>query len=62
MQKIIKVDIWSLDVCAENPCSNGGTCVEKNGTANCSCPSGFVGKYCETKGAFNIEILRHFLN
>ncbi|XP_040203395.1 zonadhesin-like [Rana temporaria] len=39
--------------CLENPCENGGTCVELSGTDNttdgmhCMCPSTHKGTYCE---------------
>ena len=45
-----------LDACANNPCTNGGICVDINGIPKCSCPTGFNGKHCETSGLFNIDI------
>lgn len=46
-----------LDACADYPCSNGGTCVENNGTPKCNCPTGFVGNHCETKGNSKIKTI-----
>jgi len=36
------------DVCAPNPCQNGGTCSDVGGAAACACPAGFTGDTCET--------------
>ena len=46
-----------VDVCADNPCKNGGTCKAEKKIAVCKCPSGFSGKFCE-KGSFFFS-LRH---
>ncbi|KAL5006010.1 hypothetical protein ScPMuIL_017168 [Solemya velum] len=35
------------DVCAENPCQNGGTCVSNHGTFYCQCPKHYAGARCE---------------
>jgi len=45
-----------LVTCPTEPCQNNGTCTpvpcQNNGTCEnyCSCPDGFIGKYCETFG------------
>ncbi len=40
---------WSCDdVCLSSPCENGGTCFENElGLAECDCPDGFSGEFCE---------------
>ena len=35
------------DLCAPNPCSNGGTCVASGGNIKCSCRLGFAGDLCQ---------------
>ena len=55
--KTNRTNYFISDACADNPCSNGGICVDENGTPRCTCPTGFVGKNCETKGVINIGIL-----
>lgn len=37
----------SADSCLENPCLNGGTCVEGE-SARCFCLSGYGGDFCQT--------------
>ncbi|XP_041648483.1 brevican core protein [Cheilinus undulatus] len=37
----------SADSCLENPCLNGGTCVDGE-SRSCVCLSGYVGDFCET--------------
>lgn len=32
------------NLCANNPCKNGGECNVVNGIVNCSCPPGVAGK------------------
>ncbi|XP_072266263.1 IgGFc-binding protein-like [Pyxicephalus adspersus] len=49
--------------CLENPCENGGICVEVEGTDNatsgmhCQCPSSHKGPYCEEENDFNNTVL-----
>uniref|UniRef100_G3Q0T7 Brevican n=1 Tax=Gasterosteus aculeatus aculeatus TaxID=481459 RepID=G3Q0T7_GASAC len=38
---------WPPDSCLQNPCLNGGTCVE-GGPARCFCLSGYGGDLCQT--------------
>ena len=35
------------DVCASNPCMNGGRCVQSGTAYSCTCPDGFTGLNCE---------------
>ena len=40
----------SQDDCARNnPCQNGGECVQRAGMTACNCPLGFGGAYCEQR-------------
>ena len=52
---------YILDVCADYQCSNGGKCVENNGTPKCNCPVGFSGINCEKKGITNNDSNTHLL-
>ncbi|XP_048848498.1 brevican core protein-like isoform X2 [Brienomyrus brachyistius] len=36
------------DPCLENPCSNGGTCVEEKGSVKCLCLPTYGGELCQT--------------
>ncbi|KAI1901430.1 hypothetical protein AGOR_G00034360 [Albula goreensis] len=36
------------DACLENPCANGGTCVEEGGSTKCLCLPTYGGDYCQT--------------
>ena len=58
---INKIEILSenIDVCASNPCQNGGTCVHGinyTTTYICKCDVGYVGHNCD-KGIFIIVML-----
>ena len=41
------VDIDECD--RDNPCENGATCIDTDGSYNCSCSSGYTGDNCETE-------------
>ena len=41
-----------INECASLPCFNGGTCVDKLNSFECTCNSGFQGKHCES-GSFH---------
>jgi hypothetical protein len=34
--------------CEENPCKNGGTCIDGINSYTCECPAGYTGTNCET--------------
>ena len=36
------------DECWNEPCLNGGTCLDGIAHYNCSCPAGFAGSRCQT--------------
>ncbi|KAI1886040.1 hypothetical protein AGOR_G00209940 [Albula goreensis] len=38
-----------LDACLENPCANGGTCVESGGSVKCLCLPSYGGDFCQTE-------------
>ena len=37
----------NVDECQTNPCLNGGSCTNKHGDYECTCPAEFTGKNCE---------------
>ncbi|KAJ8398419.1 hypothetical protein AAFF_G00426740 [Aldrovandia affinis] len=39
------------DACLENPCSNGGTCIESGVSVKCLCLPSYGGDFCETEMA-----------
>ena len=42
------------DECANNPCLNGGTCVDGCSSYSCTCPSGYTGPNCELEGNLRV--------
>ena len=42
--EIIKIDI---DDCVDNPCVNGGACIDKLNDYECQCQYGYSGPTCE---------------
>jgi Notch-like protein len=40
--------ISDIDECAADPCTNGGTCVDKINDYTCNCVAGYTGKTCAT--------------
>ena len=37
-----------IDDCADSPCDNGGTCIDKVADYDCNCVEGYSGKNCST--------------
>lgn len=48
--------ITDIEECARNPCLNGGTCEELQGSYKCSCPTGFTGPTCDTGRVTNLIV------
>ena len=42
------VNFSDIDDCAENPCWNGGVCVDGINVFTCDCAHGFTGDLCNT--------------
>lgn len=40
---------FEYNECESNPCSNGGTCLDRVGEFQCICPVGYAGSRCETQ-------------
>lgn len=38
----------NIDECSSNPCTNGGTCVDKIDSFKCHCPPGYADTLCQT--------------
>lgn len=39
----------NIDDCQDNPCQNGGTCIDKVNEFKCQCVAGFVGPLCQER-------------
>lgn len=54
------INCSDADMCASNPCKNGGACQQKKNAYVCQCSSGYEGINCETsvseKSSTNIEM------
>jgi len=50
------------DPCDNVTCMNGGTCVNRNGTAKCQCPGPYVGRRCEDRCPANRVSGGHMLS
>ena len=44
----------AVNVCASNPCRNGGTCRSSGSGYTCSCISGWTGTRCESGKDYNL--------
>ena len=42
------------DICANNPCQNGGTCRGDGNSFSCQCPSTFTGSRCQYEGELKL--------
>ena len=49
-QNIIILFPVDVDDCKDNPCNNGGNCVDGVASYTCVCPVGFLGLDCEKSG------------
>ncbi|KAK7147255.1 hypothetical protein R3I94_009944 [Phoxinus phoxinus] len=47
-QKVLDRTGYISDACLENPCKNGGTCVDSGAGRRCLCLSTYGGDFCET--------------
>ena len=45
--------VFDVDMCAMNPCLNGGTCEKVPYDFKCTCPQNTLGKTCEGKSHLN---------
>lgn len=45
------------NVCQSGPCMNGGACTSLIGGFNCSCSSGYTGKFCERRCSAFIDLV-----
>ena len=43
-----------VDYCSENPCDNGGTCVNTTGTYHCDCAKNWMGQNCTEGMLFKV--------
>lgn len=46
----IHITLTSVDLCAVNPCQNGGSCVVETSGILCICTEGFTGDTCRDTG------------
>ena len=50
----LKIEIFQCRIiadkneCSANPCKNGATCVNLQGSYRCDCKSGYTGNHCES--------------
>ncbi|XP_073780740.1 brevican core protein isoform X3 [Danio rerio] len=47
-QRVLIRTSYISDACLENPCKNGGTCVDSGGDQRCLCLPTYGGDFCET--------------
>ena len=58
-QKEETFDLYITDIneCSNNPCKNGATCVNLQGSYRCDCKSGYDGNNCENGKKLFISFL-----
>jgi hypothetical protein len=44
---------YNVDECEEDPCQNGGTCVDEVGSYHCKCLPGYEGKFMVVQKVYN---------
>ena len=49
-QNINILSFADIDDCKDNPCNNGGNCIDGVASYTCVCPVGFLGLDCEKSG------------
>jgi len=61
--------IFNVDVCASNPCANGGVCTASPDVAlgggagyRCSCPLGWTDRHCSTGDGVRSDLNNPFIN
>ena len=47
LQTTITLTHSDIDECANNPCLNGGSCVDRINAFQCQCPVGITGETCD---------------
>lgn len=47
MERMAPSFISEIDQCTSTPCLNNGTCSSRNGTFDCTCSKGWIGRMCE---------------
>jgi hypothetical protein len=53
--------ISDIDECAADPCTNGGTCVDKINDYTCNCVAGYTDKTCATsKYAWCLKMKKYY--
>ena len=46
-EELFDLYITDINECSNNPCKNGATCVNLQGSYRCDCKSGYNGNNCE---------------
>ena len=49
LKKCLMLMFVDINDCVDNPCSNGGVCVDRLNGFECDCPVGISGPLCEGK-------------
>ena len=48
-----------IDECLSHECENGATCVDELNAYTCTCPQGFIGRFCQIGTSFNYTFLEN---